>query len=104
MSPKRNHFKLTKKTRLFLTLLFATVLLLIPLIAAQLTDEVNWDLSDFAVMGILLYGVGISCELVLRKIKKTSHRLLLCVFLLAVFLLIWAELAVGIFGSPFSGS
>ena len=78
MSPKRNHFKLTKNTRLYLILLFATVLLLIPLIAAQLTDEINWDLSDFAVMGILLYGVGISWELVLRKIKKTSHRLLLC--------------------------
>jgi hypothetical protein len=70
----------------------------------QFTNEVNWDLSDFVVMGVLLLGTGLLCELVLRKVKKTEHRVLICGALLIALFLIWAELAVGIFGTPFAGS
>jgi hypothetical protein len=48
------------------------VLLLIPLIAMQFSPEVNWSPVDFAVAGVLLFGTGLSCELVLRKVKKTG--------------------------------
>jgi hypothetical protein len=69
----------------------------------QFTDEVNWTLFDFVVMGILLLGTGLLCELVLRKVKKTSYRIGLCLALLMLMMLIWAELSVGIFGTPFGG-
>ena len=69
----------------------------------QFTDEVNWTLFDFVIAAILLLGTGLSCELVLRKIKKNNLRIAICVTLLAGLLLIWAELAVGIFGTPFGG-
>ena len=86
-------------------IVFTVVLfLLIPLIAMQFTDEVKWGLADFIVMGVLLLGTGLLCELVLRKVKKTGHRIALCAGLLLAFFLIWAELAVGIFGTPFAGS
>lgn len=80
-----------------------TLLLLIPLIAMQFTDEVNWTLFDFVVAGTLLLGTGLMCELVIRKINKIKYRIAICVALLVVLLLIWAELAVGIFGTPLSG-
>lgn len=80
------------------------VILLIPLVAMQFTSEVDWSASDFAVMGGLLVGTGLLCELVLRTVKKTEYRILLCVLLLAALFLIWAKLAVGIFGSPLAGS
>jgi hypothetical protein len=80
------------------------VLLLIPLIAMQFTNEVNWSLEDFVVMGILLLATGLGCELVLRKMKKVTYRIALVGGVLIAFLLIWAELAVGIFGTPFAGS
>jgi len=80
------------------------VILNIPLIAMQFTTEVNWKSSDFIILGILLLGTGLLCELVLRKIQKTQHRILLCGFLMLALLLVWAELAVGVFGSPFAGS
>ena len=80
------------------------VILSIPLIAMQFTTEVNWKSSDFIILGILLLGTGLLCELVLRKIQKTQHRILLCGFLMLALLLVWAELAVGVFGSPFAGS
>ena len=90
--------------RLFGIVLTVVFLLLIPLIAMQFTDEVDWKLSDFIGMGVLLLGTGLLCELVLRKVKKVGHRIIICGVILVVLLLIWAELAVGIFGTPFAGS
>jgi hypothetical protein len=80
------------------------VLLLIPLIAMQFSPEVNWSPVDFAVAGVLLFGTGLSCELVLRKVKKTVHRIVICGAIILALLLIWMELAVGIFGTPLAGS
>ncbi|PHR69215.1 MAG: hypothetical protein COA67_10815 [Lutibacter sp.] len=92
-----------KNKRLVIILLTPLFLLLIPLVAMQFTDQVNWSLFDFVIGGLLLFGTGIIFEFILRKIKKTNYRIALCGLLLIVLLLIWAELAVGIFGSPFSG-
>jgi len=90
--------------RLVVILLSALLLLLIPLIAMQFTDQVSWTFSDFLVMGLLLFGTGLTSELVLRKIKKTRYQIILFLVIAAMFLLIWAELAVGIFGTTFAGS
>ncbi len=90
--------------RLVILLLSAAFLLLIPFVAMQFTSEVNWSPFDFIVMGILLLGTGLTIEFVLRKVKKTEHRVVLCLAIIAILLLIWAELAVGIFGTPFAGS
>jgi hypothetical protein len=97
-------FMFTKNKRLIGILLMVALLLLIPLIAMQFTDEVDWSPFDFIVMGVLLLGTGLMCEFVLRKVKKTGYRISLVVAILIAFLLIWAELAVGIFGTPFAGS
>lgn len=44
------------------------------------------------------------CELVKRKVNKIEHRIAICLTILATLLLIWAELAVGIFGTPLGGT
>ena len=93
-----------KNTRLIIILASVSVILLIPFIAMQFTDEVNWSISDFAIMGVLLYGTGLLCELILRKVKSVQNRILICAALVVAFLLVWAELAVGIFGTPLAGS
>lgn len=94
----------TQHNRLILIVLTVPFLLLIPFIAMQFTSEVDWSPFDFLVMGTLLLGTGLVVELVLRKVKKAEHRIALCAAVLVLFLLIWAELAVGIFGTPFAGS
>ena len=80
------------------------LLLFIPLIAMQLTDEVEWSLFDFIIMGTLLLITGLMGEIIFKKVKKYKHRVILYVVVAITFLLIWAELAVGIFGTPFAGS
>lgn len=94
----------TLPKRLTIILLATGMLLLIPLIAMTFTTEVNWSPLDFLVMGVLLVSVALLAEVVWRKVKMATHRIALIVVVLLVFVLIWAELAVGIFGSPFSGS
>ena len=73
------------------------LLLFIPLIAMQFTNEVNWGVLDFIVAGILLLGTGLACNFVLQKVKNTKFRIAICLIILASLFLIWAELAVGIF-------
>ncbi len=95
---------ITQNKRLIGIMLSVSFLLLIPLFAMLFTNEVNWGLVDFAVAGVLLFGTGLGIEFVLRKVKKTKHRILICASILVALFLIWAELAVGLFGTPFAGS
>ena len=90
--------------RLILLISISTILLLIPFIAMQFTSEVVWTLNDFFVVGVLLYSCSLLCELILRKVKKVTQRIVWCFFILLFVVLIWAELAVGVFGTPFAGS
>jgi len=77
---------------------------MIPFLAMQFTTEVNWSVADFLIMGLLLLAGGLAIDLVLRKISGSRNRLITSGIILLVFLLIWAELAVGVFGTPFAGS
>lgn len=95
---------ITQSKRLFGIIVLVTVLLLIPFIAMQFSDEVNWKLADFVIAGVLLLGTGLICEFVMKKVNKKEKRIALIVVIITVLLLIWAELAVGIFGTPLSGS
>lgn len=95
---------ITQNKRLIGIITAVIVLLLVPFFAMQFTDEVNWSLSDFLVAGILLLGSGLMCELVMRKVARIENRLALCAAILVVLILIWIELAVGLFGTPFAGS
>jgi hypothetical protein len=77
----------------------AGLLLLMPLIAMQFTDEVNWDETDFIVMGAMICFVGLTLELAVRMTGNLAYRAAVAVALAAAFLLIWINLAVGIIGS-----
>jgi hypothetical protein len=88
-----------KNKRLFLILAAVGALLLIPFIAGF-----DWSSMDYVIMGFLLLVTGLACEMVLRKFKSTKQRIFIVGFVLLAFFLVWAELAVGIFGTPFAGS
>ena len=89
--------------RLVIIALFTAILLLIPFISMRYTDEVNWTLSDFIVAGILLIGSGLIGEMALRKTENIWFRIAIILSLLVILFLSWAELAVGIFGTPLGG-
>jgi hypothetical protein len=96
--------QITSNKRLIGILLAVPGLLLIPFIAMKFTSEVKWNAIDFITMGILLLSAGLTFEFIMRKVKTTKHRIAFGVVLFIAFFLIWAELAVGIFGTPFAGN
>src|SRR5688572_13882947 len=77
----------------------AALILLLPLIAMQFTDEVDWSMFDFAFAAVLLGGLGLGLELAVRKTDNAAYRLAAAVALAAAFLLVWVNGAVGIIGS-----
>ena len=93
-----------KNTRLWIILGIAAAILSLPFFAMQFATEVDWDLRDFIIMGILLFSAGLTIEFALRKFSTTKSRIIACGLILLALMLIWAELAVGIFGTPFAGS
>jgi hypothetical protein len=79
-------------------------LLLIPFIGNIFSNQVNWSLFDFIIMGLLLGILGIIIHFILEKVRDKTFRIVPIIFVLIIFLMIWAELAVGVFGSPIAGS
>ena len=75
----------------------------IPLITMQLTDEVNWSFFDFIIMGVILSITGLSISIIIKKIKYYKYRNIFILVTVFIFLIIWAELGVGLFGTPFAG-
>ena len=76
----------------------AALILSLPLLAMQITDEVAWTPADFAVAGVLLIGTGLMRHAVARKRGNTPYRVAVGVALAAALLLVWAILAVGVIG------
>ena len=74
-------------------------LLLIPLIAMQLTDEVMWDITDFTLMGSILLILGMGYELVVRGSNSLVYQAAFAIGVFGAFLLFWVNAAVGIIGS-----
>ena len=80
------------------------VLLAILFAAMQFSSEVNWSLLDFLVAGGLLLALGFSIDFVTRKAKSFNNKIIVIVAIVILFLLVWAELAVGVFGTALAGS
>lgn len=74
----------------------ASLLFVIPLVAMQWTDEVNWGIGDFVAWGVLLAGAS-AAVLWAKSSLPQIRRLFAGGLILAVFVYVWAELAVGVF-------
>lgn len=92
------------RTRFGVILLATLGILLVPLFAMQFSEEVDWNVGDFAVAGVLLFSFGLLIEWTLRKLKGSKYLSWAIVGIVLILLLIWIELGVGVFGTPFAGS
>ena len=83
--------------------LIALALLFIPFVAMQFTDNVQWSHGDLIIMGCMLTLYILTINFALNSLYGAKKSLLILILGL-LFLLLWAELAVGIFNTPFAGS
>lgn len=72
------------------------LLLLIPLIASPISNEVDWSAADFAVASLLLACVGTGCVLVMRTRSKPISMTFAGAILSLGAVFLWIELAVGL--------
>ncbi len=80
-------------------------LLSVPLIAMQFTNEVDWSVFDFFIMGILIFGTGVSYVVLTHFTSSLIYRLAVAGAIGTTFLMIWANLAVGLIGGgPHAGN
>jgi len=82
------------------------ILALVPAAVLMIPFVANWPwtLGDYVVMGVLIMSIGLIYELIARTLSTKTYRIIVAIVLFVAFLLIWAELAVGIFNTPFAGS
>ena len=75
----------------------AAFLFLLPLVAMQFTDEVDWTVFDFAVFGGLLFAACGAYEITVCVTGRKLYRLITAAIIVVVFLLFWVQGAAGIF-------
>ena len=93
-----------KFKHIFQVIVITIFILLVPFIAMQFTDQVVWELSDFVVAGIILFVFGVSFKYFILSQKRSFYKKIIGVIVLLILILIWAELGVGVFGTPWAGS
>ena len=76
-----------------------TGLLILPAVAMQFTEEVQWTGFDFVFAFVLLFGTTGLIDLAIRKGGSTPYRLGAGLAVMISFLLVWINGAVGIIGN-----
>jgi hypothetical protein len=71
----------------------AGLMLLLPLLAMQVNEEVRWDAADFVLFGAMLAAAGGGYELAARMSGSRAYRAAAGLALAAAFLLVWINLA-----------
>jgi hypothetical protein len=81
----------------------AALLLLAPAVAMRFTSEVNWTASDFVFAGVLIGAAGLGFEATMRMTRSWSYRFAAGFAVLAAFMIVWANAAVGMIGDEDNG-
>lgn len=63
-----------------------------------------WSRFDFILAAILLFGTAGLISLVRAIVKNNKYKILISLLIVVILVLVWMELAVGLFGTPFAGS
>lgn len=89
---------LMKSINILRPLAVALLILSIPFFAMTLAvGGVDWNLTDFLIMGGLIFGIGLIIEFANKKIKNKNHKIIAIVLVVLVLLITWTHLAVGLF-------
>src|SRR4030095_10997604 len=70
--------------------LITALILLIPVLGNQFGGW-EWDLRGFVLAGTLLFGIGVTFQLVTRNVDTIAYRAAVGVALVAAFLLVWVN-------------
>lgn len=87
-----------QKIHIIRPVIVTALLLLIPLISMQFSDEMTWSGFDFVIAAVLLLGAGLAYEFISKR-GSLAYRFAVAGFVFTTLLLIWVNGAVGLIGS-----
>ncbi len=93
-----------KNHPILICVIIVILLLSIPLIAMQFTNNVIWSMADFIIAGIIIFGVTQLILILLKTAKHPKIKVILVTLSITILFLTWIELAIGIFGTPIAGN
>lgn len=64
----------------------------------------NWSVFDFVIAFVFLSAVGLMIEFLWRKLQTRQHKIIAISATIIFFIVLFVELAVGIFNSPIAGN
>ena len=89
----------TVRRQMWYVALATAAILMLPMMGMLLSDEMNWDVFDFLIMGGLLLGVGFTFVLILRLSDSLAYRAAVALALGTGLLLMFVNFGVGIIGA-----
>ncbi len=72
-------------------------ILFIPIMGTMISEEFQWDIGDYMIAGLMLNILGIVLLIIHRYIDNKQLRFSVLAITIVAFILMWVELAVGIF-------
>lgn len=82
-------------TPFLIVALVTVLLLLVPLVATQVTDEVDWAGGDFVVAAALIFAAGSAIVLGMRRVSSRAARAMIVAIVMLLLAVTWAQLALG---------
>jgi hypothetical protein len=71
--------------------LITALILLIPLLGNHFVDGWNWPLRAFVLVGTLVFGIGLTYQLVTRNVDAIAYRAGVGITFVAAFVLVWGN-------------
>lgn len=87
------------KKSILAVLIVPTVLLLIPLVGNMFVEGWDWSAGDFVFAWAMMAGVGFAYLFVTSRTGSVAYRIATGIALLAGFMIVWGNMAVGFIGS-----
>lgn len=76
----------------------ALIVLMVPLAATFITEEMQWDIADFVIVGLLLFTSFFAYKVLAQK-SNMMYRIATGITVLTALFMTWVNLGVGIVGS-----
>ena len=73
----------------------AAVVLLVPAVAMQITNEVRWDTADFVIFGGMLIAACLAFEATTALTNRARYRIAGGLTMVATFFVVWLALSCG---------
>lgn len=95
---------MTKQQKAALIFAIPSLLMVAAFVANNFAEGFNWTGSDFLIAAVLLFGTASFIYMIVNSNLSVREKIMISIVIVLILMVIWVEMAVGLFGSPIAGS